>query len=466
MAGIGFELKKLFKRNSLLLSLSGYFYASFVTIGPIIVCVGFLLLLRYVLKSMGVLLMDQELLLTTIMYAFTFSLIISSFVTMILIRYLSDLIYDKKLDSVLPSLYGTLALGIFVGGIFGIAFLWFAKLPVIFEFLGYALYMELIAVFILMVFVSAIKDYKKIAFSFTLGLITGVLIGIIMIYIVRYEIITSLLFSMVAGFLVTVILIAGSIGKFFKKSDKTYFAFAEYFTKRPRLVFINVFYMISIFVHNIIIWHSEIGIKVADTFIAAPAYDVSSFFAMLTILPATVIFVVKMETTFYQRYKDYIHSLSGGGTLEDLNTSGEGMRKNMFSELTFILEVQFLITILCIILGNYLLPNLGFTQIEYGYFAYLCLGYFCIISIFIVVSLMLYFDDRSSALHIMSVFLVLHTGLVYGSTLIGPEVYGLGTLAAGFISMIFAIIKLRIMMRSLDYRLYCSQPVIAKDLKV
>ncbi len=98
--------------------------------------------------------------------------------------------------------------------------------------------------------------------------------------------------------------------------DDSYFDIFKYFKKYPALIITNVLYLASIFGHNMIIWTTEIGINIQDSYYVAPMYDVPTFFALLSVMPAMVIFVIKTETTFYDYYKEYMKMLAGGGYVE------------------------------------------------------------------------------------------------------------------------------------------------------
>ena len=50
MAGIGFELKRIFKKGSILSTIEGVGYSSIVTIGPMVMVIGTLLLLYRILE--------------------------------------------------------------------------------------------------------------------------------------------------------------------------------------------------------------------------------------------------------------------------------------------------------------------------------------------------------------------------------------------------------------------------------
>lgn len=463
MAGIGFELKKIFGKKSLFVSIGGYMYATFVTVGPILVCVSLLLVLRMIMRKMGVSLQQQNLFLASITYSFIFSLVISSAITMMLSRYLSDMIYIEKTDKILPSAFSSVTTGLLVGAIPGIIFYLIADLPILFELLSYIIFEELIALFILMVYISAVKDYKRITRAFVIGLVIGLLTGFVCINIIHIDILISLLLSVAVTFFMTIVLICNYILAFFKTSDGSYYDYLTYIKKRPQLIFINIFYMVSVFIHNILIWGSPIGIVVADTYYSAPSYDVPAYYAMLTILPAMIIFVVRTETSFYRYYREYVHALAGGGTLEDLEDAAANVNKSMYSELAFVIEVQFMITLVSIIIGRYLLPYIGFTETNYAYFAYLCLGYFTIISMYIITTFMMYFDEKKATLRVMIIFITTHILFVLLLRNNANNLYGLGTFLSGFVSMITAVLELKHMTKSLDYRLYCTQPVISEE---
>ena len=91
------------------------------------------------------------------------------------------------------------------------------------------------------------------------------------------------------------------------------------------------------------------------------------------------------------------------------------------------------------------------------FFGYLAVGYFCIITLHIISTIILYFDNRKSALGINSFFLISQIVCVTISLYIGENVYGLGTAVAGILTVIFAFIMLKYVLKNLDYHLYSSQ---------
>ena len=105
MAGIGFELRKLFQGRGLLPGLRACLYSTFVTVGPALLCILMLTVLQQFLYELGVAVTQRELFMAAVIYSFVFSLILASSLTMVLARYISDKIYKNELEDILPSLH-------------------------------------------------------------------------------------------------------------------------------------------------------------------------------------------------------------------------------------------------------------------------------------------------------------------------------------------------------------------------
>lgn len=103
MAGIGFELKKIYRKEGLSHSFLGVAYSSLVTIGPTIIVMAVILVMYMVLGMSRISFADRELLSSTILYVFIFSVITTAPINSVFSRYLADKIYEEKTDGILPS---------------------------------------------------------------------------------------------------------------------------------------------------------------------------------------------------------------------------------------------------------------------------------------------------------------------------------------------------------------------------
>jgi uncharacterized membrane protein len=396
-----------------------------------------------------------------LMYAFLGALLISSMINMVLSRYVADNLYTGNEKKIFPSLLGAMALCVTICGVISFPFMIILDLPPLFELLIYFHLVSMSLAYIVMVYVSAVKDYFKVSLSFLMGTGIGVSLALLLIVGLEMDIVYSVLLATIANFTVTTIMLVYYVNTFFKERDKSYFNFLRYFKKFPRLIFISFFYMFSLFVHNIMIWTTDIAMNIKEIFYMAPSYDFPAFVALMTVLPAMVIFVVRTETSFFEDYKEYIKMLSGGGTLKDLEGASKDMVTNMYNKLLQLLQIQLIITSVSIVASRFFFPLIGMGDESIIFFGYLAVGYFCIIALHIISTIILYFDDRKSAFRIILVFLVSHIIFVALSIYVGEKVYGLGTALSGIVSLTYAFYKLRLVLKDLNYRLYCSQPVDA-----
>ena len=459
MAGIGFEIKKLLKNKGIFSALGGYFFAVFASVGPVLCTTAYMLIIRVIFRRVGLSMYKQSLMFGGLMYAFLGALLISSAINMVLSRYVADSLYTGNEQKIFPSLLGAMALTVTICGVVSFPLMIILDLPPLYELLIYFHLVSMSLAYIVMVYVSAVKDYFKVSMSFLLGTGLGVVLALLLIVGLKLDIIYSVMLATITNFTITTIMLVFYVNTFFKERDKSYFDFLKYFKKFPKLVGISLFYMVSLFIHNILIWTTDISMNINNIFFMAPSYDFPAFIALMTVLPAMVIFVVKTETSFFEDYKEYIKMLSGGGTLKDLQAAQNDMITNMYNKLIQLVQVQLIITCIAIVASRYIFPLIGMGDESIIFFGYLAVGYFCIISVHIVSTIILYFDDRKSALCIMLVFLISHIICVVITIMLGEKLYGLGTAVSGLISISYAFIKMRKVLIDLNYRLYCSQPV-------
>ena len=242
MAGIGFELKKMIRKGSVLMSVGGYVYAAFASVGPLIVSVVFLVLIRGILNRMLVPIQQQNMLMAGVTYSFMGGLVISGLLGMLMSRYVSDMLYTKQKEKIFASFLGGMSLCLLVAGIVCLVFIYFIALPTALEVLCYILTLSITAMFFSMVYISAVKDYIGITLNFVIGIAVGYLMIHYLITVHSVDIIYAVLAGMDIGFLIIVCLHTITIKRYFSSHDKSYFAFFSHIKKMPSLIFINTFY--------------------------------------------------------------------------------------------------------------------------------------------------------------------------------------------------------------------------------
>src|ERR1035437_1078054 len=110
MAGIGFELKKLFSQKGLIPNLRANLYASVVVAGPMILGALLLFVLRYIAIKAGASMHQQDIFIIVTVYSMLFPLLLTSFLSYVLTRFVADMLYEEKIERILPSMYGAISI--------------------------------------------------------------------------------------------------------------------------------------------------------------------------------------------------------------------------------------------------------------------------------------------------------------------------------------------------------------------
>ena len=166
MVGIGARLNKIFQKQSITTGMFGVLYGSCLTVAPMVLVIGVLLLLEYLLGFDSLDYYTRELFSCTILYIFIFSLLTASPFNSVLSKYMQDAIFEERYQDILPCYYFGLVLNLTLTCLLGIPFcLWehfMGGVPVAYVFTGFCGYISLTLVFYSMLYLSICKDYGRI----------------------------------------------------------------------------------------------------------------------------------------------------------------------------------------------------------------------------------------------------------------------------------------------------------------
>lgn len=115
MAGIGFELKKLFQKRGLAATAKAYGYAGVICTGPMLLGIVLLVGIAFICDHTGATRHNRELLNCMITYTLLASLTVTSFFSMVVTRYIADMLYEERHEAVLFSFWGSTAILLVVG---------------------------------------------------------------------------------------------------------------------------------------------------------------------------------------------------------------------------------------------------------------------------------------------------------------------------------------------------------------
>jgi polysaccharide biosynthesis protein PelG len=465
MAGIGFELKRLFAEKGILLNLRASLYASIVVAGPMLLGAIMLLGMNYIAILSGVSKQAQDLMVVIITYSILLPLIITSFVSFVSTRYVADVLYENQNERVLPSMYGAISLCLPVGALFWIIFLAISRLPLLYSIFSFMLFCEATVVWIQLTYINAAKDYARAVLGFGLGIFTGILVGYLFAWVLHLETVSALLAAVCIAYGIMIISFTVVLHGYFPVGSGSSLKFLEWVEKYPSLVFVGFFTTAGLFVHMFLMWAGPWGEKVTGMFYHAPAYDIPALLGMLTTLVTSVRFVTSVELNFYPKYRLYFSLLNNGSNLSNLNKAGEQMKTVLKQELFYLAQIQLTVEIAAIVLAGGILPRIGmgFTPVMLGVFRVLSVGYGLYAIGNSMVLFLLYLSDYRDAM-IASITLFVASGVATIITLALPEFfYGFGFVIASLLMFFVAWIRLSSYINRLDYNIFCRQPIFIKE---
>ncbi len=463
MAGIGFELKKLFSESNVILKLRANLFSSVVIAGPMIMGAILLLGIKYLAVRAGASPHQQDLLITVITYSLLFSLLLINTISYALSRFVADMVYNNLHDRIMPSMYGSISLLLAIGAPAWALFLYLSKLPLEYSIFSFTLFCLTVVAWTQISYITDIKRYKEVIYGFTFGIVSSFVVGFILTTN-NIEVVSSLLASACIGYGAIMVTYTYVLHKHFPKGTGISLKFLEWINKFPSLPFVSFLTTAGLFVHLMLMWHSPLGAQVHGYIYHAPPHDIPALFGFFTILVTTVNFVTSLEVNFYPKYKLYFSLLNKGGSLRDIEKAKEEMLTVLKQELLYLALRQMFVTMISIVLISEILDvfGLGFTTTMIGLFRVLCVGYaFYAIGNTILLYLLYFAADRAALYPAVTLLLINTIGTYYTLTL-PQNYYGFGFVAAAFCMFIVGWWKLVSFTNHLEYHVFCQQPIFVQ----
>ncbi len=464
MAGIGFELKKLFSKKGVVNSAKAYGYATVICTGPMLLGVLLLLGITSLCMFSDVEIHTRELLICMITYTLLASVLVTAFFSMVVTRYIADMLFEEVNSTVLPTFWGSTTIMLVFGSVVYGIFLVFSGATLVQGLLCFMLFNELVIVWNAMSFLSAIKDYKGIFISFMVSVASSLLLSALFLHL-ELPVIESLLFAVTVGYGIMMIWDVILLHRYFPHTNLGAFTFLKWIDSFLPLALSGLFMNMGMFIHLIIMWFSDIGVRVHGLFFGAPWYDVSALLAFITSLITTVNFVVSVEVNFYPKYRNHYSLYNDKGTIDNIKQAEKEMISTLKTELFYTAFKQLLFTAAVIALGGYLLDflPLGFNEVMRGYFRTLCVGYGIYAIGNMLMLILLYFTDYVGSLITTAVFCGCSVVFTLLSLLLPEVYYGLGFLLASLVFTVIAAIRLDYFTKRLPYFILSTQPLVSED---
>lgn len=456
MAGIGFELRKLLKRDSYLSILQAYTYAGIISSGPWVLSIVAVLIIGIfslpTVTPRGQVSQFQ----ISITYLIALSLIGTGFVQLAFTRYSADRIFAKEHFRLLPNLNGLLLLVTVIGGsaAFPLAVILFPGTPLFFRMLFATCFVVLCCVWVTAILLSGLKAYKAILINFSVGYGAALLLSVFL----RHWNLEGLMLAFLLG---QFILLNGMLLVLFRNYPSSSFVAFD-FLRRERLyislVFTGFFYNLGVWADKFVFWfHPYTGNHVIGPLQASTIYDLPVFLAYLSIIPGMAVFLVRMETDFVEYYDRFYDAVREGGSLSYIFQMKDAMVRTARVGIYEIIKIQAISAIAVVLLGAKLLALAGIPEI------YLPLLYVDVAAagfqvVFLgILNIYFYLDRRGRALFLTLLFAALNVTLSAVSIWMGPYFYGYGFALSLCLVIMCGMFLLDRDFRNLEYETFMLQ---------
>ncbi len=455
MAGIGFELKRAIHETSYVGTIRGYLFAAVISSGPWLLSILTMALLG-VISIAFLPYQERDLIAGTTTHAFALSLVTTGVIQMFVTRFLADKLYVEEPESIAPAYVSVLVISSAAQFLFIMALFSRTTLPLTYQLPAAAFYVAICGIWLSMVFLSAARDYVTIVACFAVGYAIS--------FVGAYTLGTRFgasgyMFGFAGGQVALLAMLLARVLAEFDSGESFGFSVFTYVKRYPALVSIGLIYNLAFWIDKVVFWFSPEGISVNSFLNVFPAYDSSFFLASLTIVPALAIFIVNIETDFYNHYKSFYARIMNKHDWDEIVRAKDGMIASVRGSYITLFKLQTAIVLLGIALGPAILTALGTPHSHWYIFrvAMLAIG----VQVFLLnaVMVLLYLDLRGSVLTISLLFLVLNFGFTIVTLRAGYAYYGYGFLYASVICLIVAMALLRNRFQHLEYLTFTRQPL-------
>lgn len=454
MAGIGFEIRKILHKNTLLSVFEAYGYAGLIGSGPWVLSILALLIIG--IMSFGFVI-PQELIvqfLTSVTYMMASSLILTGGLQLLLTRYVSDLFFQRKNDRVLPNLLGamlvvTLFALLFVAGAWS-----FIPLSQVERLLMAGAFISLCNQWMAVIFLSGMKEYRVILGT----MVSGYGLMVVMSLFLRHWQMDGLLLAFFIGEAGLMIAFLVFITMRYPGDQLIRFDFLDHRRVFYSLFFCGLFYNVGVWADKFLFWYyPSTSVAILGPLRASPIYDFPIFLAYLSIIPGMAVFLVRMETDFAERYDSFYNAVREGASLQEIYHLKDDMVRTARNGIYDIFKIQGITMALLLLWGEKLLQLIGIDE-HYATLLYIdVVGVGVQVVLLSILNVMFYLDKRYSAMAITGLFMLCNALLTYLSILAGPHYYGYGFALATVISTMVGLVWLSRQFESLEYETFMLQ---------
>lgn len=456
MAGIGFLLRKLAAQDNYSGIIRAYFHSAVAAVGPwimVVISLGTVTTFTYNTIS----LQEANEFLAIVIYNFFFSFMLAGPLYMVSARYVADCLYLRNIAPIpgifITSLYFLIIPALIISSVFYIFHATMTPLSIVLSVVNFVFLSE---VWIIMLYLTCIRNFRAITFSWIICTVLVIILGIN--WGLAYGSV-----GMLAGFNIGLIcLIAALKGNIiaeypyrFRKAKE----FGFYFKFYKGLFWSGFFLYAGMWIDKVIMWWAPESILHLTNLRTYPIYDGGMFLSYLSIIPVMGLFIFSLETNFYDSYIRYIQQIERNAPLALIEEEKAKIVTKIIENGRSFLILQGSISLIIIAFAPTLFDWLGTDFLELSIFRQGALGaFFSALNLFIVI-IFSYFDSQDNMLKVTGTMLVSNIVLTLIAMQMGFPFYGYGFSLSMIITFFVGATLLARFLNQLTYHIFITNIV-------
>ena len=451
MAGIGFELNKMARRDDLMGIAGAYLHSAFAIAGPWLFTVIALAITTYLYGgSQGVELMNFR---AVIVYNFSFSLVLAAPVFMVMTRYLADQIHVKNVTAAPTVMLESMILVMLANLVIAVFFYaFYFDMSIGLRLAAFANMFLIASVWLLGVYLTALKDFSSVTWTFIIGMAIAVFCadyfgnGHAAAMVAGYNV----------GLAVIVFMLAARIFAEYPYKLTHQFALKPFWNKYWELAVGGLFYNAALWVDKWLMWYAPEAVELPTRMRFYPDYDAAMFMAAMTILPSLALFVFAVETNFFHHYRRFYGNILAHASMRRIRQHHSAIMESIVEGGRNLMLLQGVIAFLVILLAPQIVQwfHMFFAQLHI--FRLGVLGSFFQVLLLFATIILAYFDCRRYNMWIFIFYFVSNTILTLVFLQYGFPYYGYGFFLASAITFFLAAWVLFAHVRKLPYHAFLT----------
>jgi uncharacterized membrane protein len=454
VAGIGFTLRRLIQEGGFAGPLRAFAYAAVISAGPWILSSIALAILAAVGPRMGG--TDYPVFLALVSYSYAFSLLGVGAVNMVLARYLADRLFEGRAELFSSTFAASLAGLLGVQAVAAGLFMQVLPLAPEVELAAVLMHLAVNATWLSMIFLSAAKDFRTIVGAFVVGAaisVVGALLG------AHWAGLAGQVAGYGAGFFfaftLLVVRVKVEFGMPRRRPEGLLGAFKTFWP-----LFVTGFaYNLGIWIDKFLFWlHPATGETIVHGLNVAPVYDNATFLAYATIVPALAMFLLRVETDFYDTYRGYFAAIAAHARLDEIRRVRRQMADTLRRDLGMLIKVQAPLTAVAVFFAPEIFRALQLSWASIFVFRYAALGGVFHVLHLMVLILLLYLEQRKEAMALSLVFVISNAAFTWAVFPLGYAYYGMGYLLSCGLTLVVGVHLLVRTIDDLEYHVFMRLP--------